>query len=304
MERVRGVAAPPTLTRDHRSLKPATGWFYFTMNTIVRKVSPVEAAELLKGNTRNRAINPRAVTRYAVAMTNGQWKVGNDAICIGLDGTLLNGQHRLTAIVQAGVPVELLLREGVDPDDLKAMDQGHKRLGTDIATLLGRPITRAQGKQLRLLGTDWKFTATITGESVDALIALDDEWAPYLELGLKMVPTSQRNAGIPTAIAAEALRWQGLDGRQEMIADFFSILFDAQPVSDRPLDSKGKDYLPCQFNRYVTELAALRKGLKTYQQYKLVASALFFYLEGVQPSQAKRFNVADLQIPASNPFRG
>lgn len=274
------------------------------MNTLVKKVSPAEAAKLLEGNTRNRAINQRAVNRYAAAMQRGEWKVGNDAICVGPDGTLLNGQHRLTAVVQSGVTVELLFREGVDPDDLKAMDQGHKRLGTDIATLLGHPISRAQGKQLRLLGTEWSARTTIATPSVDVFVELSDEWGPYLEAGAKLVPVVQRNMGVPVAVAAEAIRWSALGDRQGLVADFFSILFDGQPAADRPVDSKGTDYLPSQFHRHVTELSALRKGLKTFGDYKLVVAALHCYLEGVQPSQSKRFDVGRLPIPAANPFRG
>jgi hypothetical protein len=274
------------------------------MTTEIREVSPALAAELLSKNTANRAINKRAVARYAEAMQRGAWRIGNDAICVGLDGVLLNGQHRLNAVVESGVTVKMLFRSGVEQGDLFAMDQGNKRVGADIATLTGHAMTRSQSKALRLLGSDWSFTSTISSPAVDELIELDQEWALYLEQGVKLVLPAKRNLAIPVAIAAEALRWQGLDGRQQMVADFFSIIWENTPAADRPTDSKGVDFIPCQFHRYVTNLAIKGKQLRTFHQYKLVLTGLHAYITGRVLTKTKQLDVAEVGIPASNPFRG
>jgi hypothetical protein len=274
------------------------------MTTEIREVSPALAAELLSKNTANRAVNKRAVARYAEAMKRGVWRIGNDAICVGLDGVLLNGQHRLNAVVESGVTVKMLFRSGVEQGDLFAMDQGNKRIGADIATLTGHAITRGQAKALRLLGTEWSARTTMATPAVDELIQLDQEWTFYLEQGVKLVLPSKRNMAIPVAIAADALRWQGLDGRQQMIADFFSIIWENTPAADRPTDSKGVDFIPCQFHRYANTLAKDNKQLRSFHQHKLVVAGLHAYMTGQVLTKAKQIDVEEISVPASNPFRG
>lgn len=266
-------------------------------------ITPADAKAYLGGNTNNRTINERAVARYATAMQRGEWLVGNDAICIAEDGTLLNGQHRLSAVILSGAPQQFLVRENVNKDDLKAMDQGNKRLGSDIATLLGHKMSKGQAKALRLLGTDWTFTATIATPSVDTLITLDNEWAPFLENASKLISSAKRNSGIPMAAAAEALCWRHLDGRQQMIADFFSIMWDNVPAADRATDGRHTDFIPCQFHRYANDLAKEGRQLRTFVQYKRVLVGLHAYINNVSLTKSRNLDIDNLVVPAVNPFR-
>jgi hypothetical protein len=269
----------------------------------IRTITPADAAKLLEQNTSNRTLNKAAVNRYAAAMARGEWLVGNDAICIGKDGLLLNGQHRLNAVALSGKPQQFLVRVDVESADLKAMDQGNKRIGADIATLLGHKMSRAQSKALRLLGTSWTFAATMPTPSVDELIALDDEWGPFLGNASKLLVANKRNLGIPIAAAAEALRWDGLNGRQHMIADFFSIIWENTPAADRPTDSRHADFIPCQFHKYVNGLARNNKQLRTFLQHKQVLVGLHAYICQVSLTRSKSLDVPGLTIPAVNPFR-
>jgi len=53
-------------------------------------------------NTINRPIDTRDVFRWAISMLSGEWNESNpDALLFSADQTLLNGQHRLTAILVA-----------------------------------------------------------------------------------------------------------------------------------------------------------------------------------------------------------
>lgn len=71
------------------------------------------ALELLKANTRNRAVNNARVAEYAVMMLNGDWLDGVADIVIGDDGVLQNGQHTLYAVVESGVPIVVTLKTGM-----------------------------------------------------------------------------------------------------------------------------------------------------------------------------------------------
>lgn len=79
----------------------------------VVKINPEIADALLEGNTRNRIVKTSAVSSYARMMSSGEWELSADPIAIAKDGkTLLNGQHRLQAVVKSGATVQMLLSIG------------------------------------------------------------------------------------------------------------------------------------------------------------------------------------------------
>jgi len=75
------------------------------------------AKELLENNDHNRKVTNSRVQEYAKEMTNGLWLYNGESIIISESGRLLDGQHRLLAIVESGVEVEIELVEGVPDSD-------------------------------------------------------------------------------------------------------------------------------------------------------------------------------------------
>ncbi|MDP2620568.1 MAG: hypothetical protein Q8P46_10395, partial [Hyphomicrobiales bacterium] len=71
------------------------------------RITPELAREWLeKTNRKNRPLSELKWTAYAVDMLEGRWQYNGDAIRFGSDGVLLDGQHRLMACVEAGIPFE------------------------------------------------------------------------------------------------------------------------------------------------------------------------------------------------------
>lgn len=97
-------------------------------------VTPTIAAEwLAAANHHNpRHIRPERVRQYANDIRGGRWQWSNDAIAFRPDGELVNGQHRLAAIVEAGQEVRLLVARGVPDLAVAAMDAGLARTAADV----------------------------------------------------------------------------------------------------------------------------------------------------------------------------
>ena len=68
------------------------------MKTEVIQVTPKKAAEWLKANTRNRPIRPSHVERLRASFERGEYVMTHQGIAFCDDGTIADGQHRLTAI--------------------------------------------------------------------------------------------------------------------------------------------------------------------------------------------------------------
>lgn len=107
------------------------------MQCQIVEVTPELAEKWLKQNTRNRRIRDRVAIAYARDMEAGRWAENGEAIKFAADGTLLDGQHRLNAIVLAGVTVTMLVITGLANATQETMDAGSKRTTSDAFSLRG-----------------------------------------------------------------------------------------------------------------------------------------------------------------------
>ena len=113
----------------------------------VMLVTPSLAAEWLKSNTHNRKLDSRAVTALAEVIAAGQWRLTHQGVAFGADGSLYDGQHRLHAIMQAGVSVPMEVTRGLSPKDLDVIDNGGKgtrRVDEVVSITDGVQLTRSQ----------------------------------------------------------------------------------------------------------------------------------------------------------------
>lgn len=95
-------------------------------------VTPELAAQILKDhNHSNRKIKPGVVNKYARLMTNGDWKVTPETICVSVTGRLLQGQHRLLAIIKSGASCNFLFATGFADDVFDVLDRGAGRTAAD-----------------------------------------------------------------------------------------------------------------------------------------------------------------------------
>jgi hypothetical protein len=84
------------------------------MKTEIVEVSPSLADKWLENNTFNRSISRRQVLRYSSDMRRGKWVLNHQGIAFSDDGTLVDGQHRLAAIVDSGVTVTIMVTWGAE----------------------------------------------------------------------------------------------------------------------------------------------------------------------------------------------
>lgn len=103
----------------------------------IMDITPAMAQSWLENRAKNRPINQKRVDKYAAEMRGGRWRVTDEGIGFGLDGKLYDGEHRLWAVVEAGVTVRSLVVFNLTPEARKAINTGKSRRNAEILHMFG-----------------------------------------------------------------------------------------------------------------------------------------------------------------------
>lgn len=107
--------------------------------TQVVTIGPVHAQRMLADNPVNRHLNERRVRQFAGAMTRGEWQMNGETIKLAEGEVLLDGQHRLAAVVVAQQPQEFLVVSGLPQETQETVDTGKARKVSDLLAMRGYP---------------------------------------------------------------------------------------------------------------------------------------------------------------------
>jgi hypothetical protein len=105
----------------------------------VVEITPVLAAEWLKRNRKNRKVKNLTVEAYARDMKNDAWYLTHQGVAFDADGNLIDGQHRLQAVVSAKRNVAMFVTSGWPANGkqktMDAVDRGVNRSLADQLSL-------------------------------------------------------------------------------------------------------------------------------------------------------------------------
>lgn len=129
------------------------------------QITPAIAAELIKLNhPSNRMKSKQHIDALARAMTAGTFMVTGDPIRFADSGELIDGQHRLTACIQADVPFTSLIVRNVPAEVMLHLDAGKKRTTQEqlaMATGTASHVTDCTLMLLRMgIGNDYRKVST------------------------------------------------------------------------------------------------------------------------------------------------
>jgi hypothetical protein len=106
------------------------------MKITLEKITPKIAEKYLsEANINNRKIRQSYVSVLANEMAQGRFYLTGQGISFFEDGTLADGQHRLSAIVESGQTIEIPVARGVKREAMSAYDIGAKRTVADYLHL-------------------------------------------------------------------------------------------------------------------------------------------------------------------------
>lgn len=101
------------------------------MKTEIMLVTPELAEKWLSYNTGNRSVSDARVTFYSQELIQSRWQLNGESIKFDTDGRLLDGQHRLMAVIKSGVSLKTFVVHGLPTSVFTTIDTGKGRTGRD-----------------------------------------------------------------------------------------------------------------------------------------------------------------------------
>jgi hypothetical protein len=143
------LAASPSLARkaeDDRALRWLDARVLAARSGVMTmpvELTPSLARALLARNPENRRVSEMNVSKFARDIVNGAWKFNGEPIIVAADGSLNDGQHRCLAVIEADVPIMVVIVIGTDRDTRFTIDQGKNRMAADYLSMNGHTDANA-----------------------------------------------------------------------------------------------------------------------------------------------------------------
>jgi hypothetical protein len=180
------------------------------------EVTPSIAEQWLKQRAPNRPVRAGAVDKYADAVASDNWLINGDTIRFDKDDNLIDGQHRLHAIVKSGRTVTMIIIEGLEPAAKTTIDDNVPRSHADRLIWFdgqtrGRNVAAIVAViRMAVYNSDAKVGYHRIKEVVDA-------YRSGIEWATKAVPGARHYLAVSPIFAAIAYAY---DVNPEKVADF------------------------------------------------------------------------------------
>ena len=264
----------------------------------VRDVTPDDAKAWLGANhPRNRRLRPAKVAEYAADIRGWRWKLSDQAITFDARGKLVNGQHRLAAVVVAGVPIRAVVLRGVDPGTLYVLDGGMKRKTDDRFGMAGRDWPAGCGATVRRVRMGGRTAGHGQGMSDPAVAEFMGRHATAVALAHDCLPAGPGKPFGSASIRAVLVR-AAIGGHPEKSLRRFAAV-----VTTGLSESRAESAAVLLRNAVLDAHARQATGGGTFRGvlYQLAGSALRAFLDGKKVTELEPAGGELFPIPGDEP---
>lgn len=196
-------------------------------------VTPEVAEKWLGQNHGNRNLRSRKVAAYARDMRNGHWMTSGDSIKFDWNGRLIDGQHRLEAVIESGITIRVLVVKGLEPRVQDVLDTNAKRSNADALRFNGvdRNVTDiaalAKIANARELGLLTLATSTQVPEMTNNEVIAWNEAHPEAASAVALARRVYKDiGGSPSAIGYAIWRLEQIDPLDAV--EFFTSIAESR----------------------------------------------------------------------------
>lgn len=180
-------------------------------------ITPDQAQIYLDNQEANRHINLTYVRRLLEDMQQGRWVAKGDPIKFTSSGKLVDGQHRLTAVVMSGNPQTFVVLRGYAQESMQALDIGKSRSSSHVGQIIGLDINAKHTATINCLSLPYKDVTRSTPQILEIFEKYEDgiRFACRTYPGTTLQPVSPMKA-----LVAKAYYYENTQRLQEFMQVF------------------------------------------------------------------------------------
>lgn len=125
----------PDLTMQTTEFLTAWHESDYVRDTKIVRITPAIAKDLLDRNFQNRNVKRSLVQKIKQEILKGRWEVTHQPIAIDEENNLIDGQHRLSAIVLSGATVNVRVTLNCKRQTMNVVDTGKSRNNADMLVM-------------------------------------------------------------------------------------------------------------------------------------------------------------------------
>lgn len=274
----------------HAEFPVAVDDLEYDLTVTLEEITPRKASDYLKANfTGNRKRSNVRVRRYANVMRRGHWRVTHEGIAFDDAGYLIDGQHRLQAVVESGESIQCLVVRGMPTEVYQAIGRPMMRRIDAVATEEWIDARAVAVGRVMMLGVRAGSGIEVAGLDEDALLAGIRNHQRAITFVLE-----RHHNKIVTAPVLGAVARAYYHSDEPRLAQFLKVL-----QTNEPEDAKA-DHAALMLRRFISDEA---NGSNSYKAradlYRRTQSALSCFLAGVKvegkllPAERERFPLPD-----------
>lgn len=168
-------------------------------------ITPEIARQWLERNIGNRPASQAHIAKLERSIRDGKWKMTGDAIRFSKTGKLIDGQHRLQAILNSGVSVTCVVMHNLDDEIFDVIDGGKGRQKSDLLFIeLGLPVETCRVlATAAALAIDYEKQSYKFGKNADKGEVMDFvKRNPLIIASAEHAQSLPRHCPVPRSIAA------------------------------------------------------------------------------------------------------
>lgn len=260
---------------------------------------------------KNRYIDEKRIERYKKKLLKGKFPVNGETIKVSKTFKLIDGQHRLWAIVESGITLRILIVTGIEDKAMAFIDIGKNRTAVDMvvineyrnhATSLAYCIKNLIYYKNTSKVSSSLSNADISNDEVDAFLEKKkqvNELNDFIELGIKA------NKKVPKWLSAAQwaciyhilmnLPFSNPDREKKRVTEFMLSFIEGTDLTKHNPIKKLRDLFMSDFKEFTR-----------YKNRNKISGGLLtvkfkFVIEAWNRWYSKDFGPADLEVDLQEP---
>lgn len=273
------------------------------LNTSITTITPDQATGYLDTVRDNRNISQKHVRNLSDSLQDNRWMVNGESVKFATDDEgqsyLMDGQHRMLAIIKSGLPMTTVVIEGLDPLSFPSIDSGKRRSLSDVLSILdyAHPGVLAAGLAIieryydQGIGSGGASSASLANETAEALMNKRPDLTKSAALAARMTSTNTVSASITCAMHYIFAHLPPKSAQVGLVGEAAAIL-EQEEAADTFFVKLGRGLAlteDCPIRRFREVMIRHKRSKTSCTRYYILAGVIKAWNHWRKGTQLKRF---------------